>query len=108
MSPLALSHYIPWLSGHSTVPSYTAGDAQARSNGRHRRVDPRCPSPATGWLARAVASDELTLTGYRQRQVGRGRLSLATPWDNPIIGLIGRTSAAAAAGGGGPRYIIYL
>ena len=25
----------------------------------------------------------------------RSWLSLATPWDNPIIGLIGRTSAAA-------------
>jgi hypothetical protein len=33
-----------------------------------------------------------------------GRLSLATPWDNPIIiGLIGRTSAAAAASQNLPR-----
>ena len=40
-----------------------------------RQADPRCPSPATGWLARAVASDELTLTGYRQRQVGRSAVA---------------------------------
>jgi hypothetical protein len=48
----------------------------------------RHPSPATGRPTLAIASDELALTGYRQRSAGRDRSSLATPWGNTIIGLI--------------------